>query len=82
MDELLQDVIKRTGLNEDQARGAAKAVTEYLMDHLPEPASKALAQFLGGTEDEEKAARAKKAQIAAVAATTAAVNVVVLPHAH
>jgi uncharacterized protein (DUF2267 family) len=81
MDELIEEVVKRTGLNEDQARGATKAVTEYLKDHLPEPASKALAQFLGGTEDEEKA-RAKKAQIAAVAATTAAVNVVVLPHAH
>lgn len=81
MDELINEVIKRTGLNEDQARAAALAVTGYLKDHLPEPAGKALAQYLNGPEDAEKAARDKKAHIAAVAATTAAVNVVVLPHA-
>lgn len=48
MDELIKEVCKRTGLPEDQARGAAEAVIAFLKTKLPEPAAGMVSQFLAG----------------------------------
>ena len=54
----------------------------YLKEHLPEPAASMLADFAVGPEEPDAAERTKKVTTAALAATTAAVNAVVLPGAH
>ena len=83
MDVLIKEVMKRTGLPEDKARAAAEAVIDYLAKHLPEPAGGMLSEFRDGTDAAQaEEARKNKVAVAAVAATTAAVNVVVLPGAH
>lgn len=82
MDELIRDIMARTGLPEDQARAAAEAVVAHLEQTLSASAARELADHLGSPITPEDRDRAKKAAIAGVAATTAAVNVVVLPGAH
>jgi len=83
MDVLIKEVMKRTGLPEDKAQAAAEAVIDYLAKHLPEPAAGMLSAFRDGADTAQaEEARKKKVAIAAVAATTAAVNAVVLPGAH
>jgi hypothetical protein len=79
MDELRQTLVERVGLAEDRAGAAIHEVLDYLKEHLPEPAARALAEFAEGSEDPE---RKTEVTTAAVAATTAAVNAVVLPGAH
>jgi uncharacterized protein (DUF2267 family) len=83
VDDLIKEVMDRAGLTADQARAAAEAVIEFLKRNLPEPAAGIVAEFAGVPDPAQKEqARKKKAAIAGIAATTAAVNVVVLPGAH
>jgi hypothetical protein len=81
MDELRKHLVERVGLAEDRAEAAIQEILEYLTEHLPEPAARAIADFAArptGLDEDEQT----KTAVAAVAATTAAVNVVVLPGAH
>jgi hypothetical protein len=80
MDELRKNMIERLGLAEDRAEAAIQAVLAYLIEHLPAPAAEAVADFAAGSEDPDEE-RTKKVTTAAMAATTAAVNAVVLPGA-
>ena len=50
MEELIQEVSKRTGLPADTARVAAEAVINFLKGKLPEPAAGMLSQFASGAE--------------------------------
>jgi len=81
MDELRKNLIERLGLAEDRAGAAIQEVLAYLIEHLPAPASEAVANFAANAEDPDPG-RTKKVTTAAMAATTAAVNAVVLPGAH
>ena len=80
-DELRKNLVERVGLAEDRADEAIQEVLAYLKEHLPEPAATLVAEFAAGPEDPEAADRSKKVTTASVAATTAAVNAVVLPGA-
>ena len=82
MDELIEEVMRQTGLPEEQARAAAEAVLSHLAEHLPEPAAGMVVQFATPPVAPEDPEKGKKAAIASAAATAAAVNVVVLPGAH
>jgi hypothetical protein len=39
MDELIKQITERTGISEEQARGAVELVVEFLKQRLPEPAA-------------------------------------------
>jgi hypothetical protein len=80
MDELRKNLVERLGLAEDRAEAAIQEVVAYLKEHLPEPAAALVAEFAASPRDPETADRAK-VTTAAMAATTAAVNAVVLPGA-
>jgi len=80
MDELRKNLIERLGLAEDRADAAIQEVLAYLIEHLPAPAAEVVADFAASSEDSDRE-RTKKVTTAAVAATTAAVNAVVLPGA-
>jgi hypothetical protein len=82
MDELRKALMERVGLAEDRAEAAIQEVLGYLQDHLPEPAASVVADFAAGAEDPGATEQTKKVVTASVAATTAAVNAVVLPGAH
>ena len=82
MDELRKNLVERLGLAEDRAEAAIQEVVAYLKEHLPEPAATLVAEFAASPKDPEADDRAKKVTTAAMAATTAAVNAVVLPGAH
>lgn len=82
MDELIRKLIERIQVTEDQARAAAATVIEYLQEHLPESVAREMADLVEGSPEPDDGERAKKATTAAMAATTAAINVVVLPGAH
>jgi hypothetical protein len=81
MDELRRNLVERVGLAEDRAEAAIKEVLAYLNEHLPEPAATLVAEFAAGPNDPEATDRTRKVTTAAMAATTAAVNAVVLPGA-
>ena len=80
MDELRRTLIERVGLAEDRAEAAIQEVLDYLRRHLPEPAARLVADFASAPTDPDVGERSKQA-MAATAATTAAVNAVVLPGA-
>ena len=82
MDELIRKLVERIEVTEAQAVVAAATVIEYLHDHLPEAVARELADIVERTDGPDDGERAKKATTAAMAATTAAINVVVLPGAH
>jgi phosphomannomutase len=82
MDELIRKLTERIEMTEEQARAAAATVIEYLQEHLPEAVARELADVLERTDGPDEGERAKKATTAALAATTAAINVVVLPGGH
>ena len=82
MDDLTKRLIERIELTEEQARAAAQTVVEFLREYLPEPMAKELAWLVEGGGEPEDPEQARKATAAAVAATTAAINVTVLPGAH
>ena len=81
MNELRKTLVERLGLAEDRADAAIQEVLAYLIEHLPTPAAEVVADFAASPEDPD-AERTKKVTTATVAATTAAVNAVVLPGAH
>ena len=81
MDELRKTLVERVGLAEDRAEAAIQVTLDYLKEHLPEPVAQAIADFAARPTDPDAGEQSKKV-MAAVAATTAAVNVVVLPGAH
>ena len=82
MDELIRKLVERIEMTEEQARVAAATVIEYLQEHLPEPVARELTDLVERSAEPDDGERAKKATTAAMAATTAAINVVVLPGAH
>jgi hypothetical protein len=82
MDDLIKRLIERIELTEEQARAAAGTVVEFLEEYLPESMTRELARLLEGGGEPEDPEQVKKATTAAVAATTAAINVTVLPGAH
>lgn len=79
MDRLVFRVMEETGLSEDKARASVVAVMSYLKPRLPRDAARAVDAVISGGPDEEKIVDRKR-KVAAIAATTAAVNVTVLPH--
>jgi hypothetical protein len=81
MDDLRKNLVERFGLAEDRADAAIQEVLDYLIEHLPAPAADVVADFAASSREPDSE-RTKKVTTAAVAATTAAVNAVVLPGAH
>lgn len=79
MDKLVFTVMEKTGLPEDKARAAVVAVIGYLKELLPRDAARAVDAVISAQAADDKIADRKK-KVAAIAATTAAVNVTVLPH--
>ena len=78
IDKLIKDVSDKAGITIEQARTAVATAIEQLKSRLPEPLVRELEVLFNEPEgDEDK----RKAALAGLAATTAAVNVVVLPHA-
>lgn len=78
MEKLIKDVSDKAGITIDQARTAVTTAFDQLKSKLPEAVVDQLESVFKEPESSEEA---KKAALAAVATTTAAVNVVVLPHA-
>lgn len=48
MDELIKQVVERTGISEQQARGAVETVLGFLKTRLPEPIAGHLDSVVGG----------------------------------
>jgi hypothetical protein len=48
MDELIKQVVERTGISEQQARGAVETVLGFLKNRLPEPIAGQLDGLAGG----------------------------------
>ena len=48
MDELIKQVVERTGISEQQARGAVETVLGFLKTRLPEPIAGQLDSLAGG----------------------------------
>jgi len=48
MDELIKQVMERTGISEQQARGAVETVLGFLKNRLPEPLAGQLDGLVGG----------------------------------
>ena len=48
MDELIKQVVERTGISEEQARSAVETVLGFLKTRLPEPIAGQLDGFVGG----------------------------------
>jgi nucleoid DNA-binding protein len=48
MDELVELVVKKTGIPEATARKAVKTVLDYLKDKLPQPVAGMIDNFLEG----------------------------------
>jgi hypothetical protein len=79
IDRLAKEISDKAGITLEQARTALTATIEDFKGKLPEPVFKEI-QALFEAPD-EKEGRARKAALAGQAAATAAINVVVLPHA-
>jgi len=78
IDKLIKDVSDKAGITIEQARTAVATAIEQLKSRLPEPLVRELEVLFNEPEgDEDK----RKAALAGLATATAAVNVVVLPHA-
>lgn len=50
MEELIAQVTKKVGINEDQAKQAVETVLEFLKDKLPGPIASQVAGILEGGE--------------------------------
>jgi hypothetical protein len=48
MDELIRQVVERTGISEQQARGAVETVLGFVKNRLPEPLAGQLDGLVGG----------------------------------
>lgn len=46
MEELVQKVVERTGISEEQARGAVETVADVLRERIPAPYNKYVDSFL------------------------------------
>jgi len=51
MDQLVNTVVEKTGLSQEQARSAADAVIGFLKDKLPAPIGGAIDSAVGGGGD-------------------------------
>lgn len=80
MNELRRILVERLDLAEDRADAAIAEVIAYLVEHLPAPAGEIVADFAANDDPDRE--QTSKVTTATVAATTAAVNAVVLPGAH
>lgn len=60
MDELIKEVVSRTGLPEDKARAAADVVIGFLKSKLPEPAAGLLSDYLAGGQKPDLVGQAAK----------------------
>lgn len=49
MDELIQLVVQKAGISQEQARTAATTVLGFLKGRLPEPLASQLEQYVGGS---------------------------------
>jgi hypothetical protein len=49
MDELIKQVVAKTGISEDQARTAVQTVIGYLKEKLPAPVAGQIDAVLGGS---------------------------------
>lgn len=49
MDEIVQQVVQRTGIPEDKARMAVQVVVAQLEKRLPEPLGSQLSAYVAGT---------------------------------
>lgn len=54
MEELVRQVAERTGISEEQARGAVETVVGFLKDRLPAPIASQLDGVVGGGSEEGK----------------------------
>jgi len=79
IDRLAKEISDKAGITLEQARTALTATIEDFKRRLPEPVFKEIQALFEATDEDED--RARKGALAAQAATTAAINVVVLPHA-
>lgn len=50
MEEMLQQVMERAGLDEEKAQQAIDAMMDFLKDRLPEPIAGQLESLLGGED--------------------------------
>jgi hypothetical protein len=48
MDELVQLVVQKTGISEQQAQGAVNTVLDYLKDKLPAPVAGQIDSLIAG----------------------------------
>ena len=48
MDELIKQVVQKTGISEEQARAAIQTVAGFLKDKLPAPVAGQVDALLGG----------------------------------
>jgi len=79
IDRLAKEISDKAGITLEQARTALTATIEDFKRRLPEPVFKEIQALFEATDEDED--RARKGALAAQAATTAAISVVVLPHA-
>ena len=49
MDEIIKEVVKKTGISEEQARGAVTTVINFLKGKLPAPIAGQIDSVLGGS---------------------------------
>jgi len=49
MDEIIKEVVKKTGISEEQARGAVTTVINFLKEKLPAPIAGQIDSVLGGS---------------------------------
>ncbi len=61
MDQLISMITQRTGISADQARGAVKAVLEFLKEKLPGPIASHVEGLLGGQDSGSTTGEAEKA---------------------
>lgn len=53
LDELVRRISEKTGLPEEQARGAAEAAIGFVKERLPEPIAGQIDNYLGGGSGED-----------------------------
>jgi hypothetical protein len=49
--ELIQQIVERTGISEDMATQAVNVVVGYVKDHAPAPVASQVENYLGGGGD-------------------------------
>lgn len=59
MDQLIQTIQQRTGLDAEQARGAAQAAADFFKDKLPDPIAGQIDGILSGQGSDADSAMEK-----------------------